>query len=49
MDGREHAAMVRPVDTDAGQRYRCEECGRLFDERDAAERHEADCFVPPSM
>jgi rubredoxin len=41
--------MVRTVDTPDGDAYRCEECGKLFDEESAAERHEADCFVPPSM
>lgn len=41
--------MVREIDTDAGTAYRCEECGRTFDDGAAAEDHEADCFVPPSM
>lgn len=41
--------MVREIDTDDGPAYRCEECGRTFDQRAEAEAHEADCFVPPSM
>lgn len=41
--------MVRTVETDEGEAYRCEECGRLFDDADEAAAHEADCFVPPSM
>ena len=41
--------MVREIETDDGTRFRCEECGRSFDDREAAEAHEADCFVPPSM
>ena len=42
-------AMVRTVETPDGEAYRCEECGELFEAADVAERHEADCFVPPSM
>lgn len=41
--------MVRTVDTDDGDAYRCEECGRLFQIEAEAASHEADCFVPPSM
>lgn len=41
--------MVREVDTEHGTAYQCEECGRTFEGRDEAERHEDDCFVPPSM
>lgn len=41
--------MVRTITTDDGDAYRCEECGRVFQDEAAAEQHEADCFVPPSM
>lgn len=41
--------MVRTVSTDDGEAYRCEECGRVFQAEAEAERHETDCFVPPSM
>lgn len=41
--------MVSTVDTDDGTVFRCEECGRVFQDRADAEEHEADCFVPPSM
>ena len=41
--------MVRTVDTGDATKYRCEECGKMFDDEEAADSHEADCFVPPSM
>lgn len=41
--------MVRRITTDEGEAYRCEECGKVFQEEREAEAHEADCFVPPSM
>lgn len=41
--------MVREIDAADGTKYRCEECGRSFDDADEAERHEDNCFVPPSM
>ena len=42
--------MVREIDRGEGDTiYRCEECGQTFDDRDEAQGHEDDCFVPPSM
>ena len=41
--------MVREVNREDDTIYRCEECGQTFDGRDAAEEHEDDCFVPPTM
>lgn len=47
--GHDAYRMVRTVSTDDGEAYRCEECGRVFQAEAEAERHETDCFVPPSM
>lgn len=41
--------MVREFEAEDGTKYRCEECGQTFEDRDSAESHEDDCFVPPSM
>jgi DNA-directed RNA polymerase subunit RPC12/RpoP len=41
--------MVREVTREDDTIYRCEECGQTFDDEEAAQEHEDDCFVPPSM